>query len=69
MSTPKVKFLVQMQLEHQKWKKFYFHVHAEAPRQKKKKKMLTSLRRNSGLVTCATTSTFIRGSAGFSSSV
>ena len=68
MSTPKVKFVVQMQLEHQKWKKFYFHVHAEAPRQKKKK-MLTSLRRNSGLVTCATTSTFIRGSAGFSSSV
>ena len=68
MSTPKVKFVVQMQLEHQKWKKFYFHVHAEAPRQKKKKK-LTSLRRNSGLVTCATTSTFIRGSAGFSSSV
>ena len=67
MSTPKVKFVVQMQLEHQKWKKFYFHVHAEAPRQKKKK--LTSLRRNSGHVTCATTSTFIRGSAGFSSSV
>ena len=60
MSTPKVKFVVQMQLEHQKWKKFPA---------KKKKKMLTSLRRNSGLVTCATTSTFIRGSAGFSSSV
>ena len=38
MSAPKVKFVVQMQLEHQKWKKFYFHVHAEAPRKKKKKK-------------------------------
>ena len=38
MSTPKVKFVVQMQLEHQKWKKFYFRVHADAPHKKKKKK-------------------------------
>ena len=38
------------------------------PPKKKKKKKLTSLHRNSGLVTCATTSTFIRGLAGYSNS-